>query len=437
MAGQGATRSSQQIAADNAAASLQAAVTQAQTNLKINTITNSRINWQKIITENNTEIKQSQNSIADYQKQLATGKDDNGETLSPLDITGINEQIVAFAKIIQTDNADNKRLEGYITTATNQLLDLQGAGAGAYQAAAKPVVSPGGSNNPGGSGGSGKSQSYFYNAPLVKDAYFNPLSPQRKELGSELFVDAGKYTDALTQAWKGRGGRGTIQMDRTINPNIAINAIRKAGVKNQYLDKNLYGFKFLYNPTTVSMGWGVSAEVNPTYENLGMDAASPMALGLIQSNITFEILLNRIEDFKYISSTGLKDPAIDPYPYSVDSKDLKEIYKKGTMYDLDYLFKVVMGFNATYKSTLNGLTADRGWISNIAVELHLGDGLRYRVRISSLDVNHIIFNERMVPILSKVSMQCTRYYDSPLSAQDKTSIKSSSGGTTVATGTIG
>jgi hypothetical protein len=71
------------------------------------------------------------------------------------------------------------------------------------------------------------------------------------------------------------------------------------------------------------------------------------------------------------------------------------------------------------------------------VELHLGAGLRYRVRISSLDVNHIIFNERMVPILSKVSIQCTRYYDSPLSSADKTAIKSSDGGTTVATGTIG
>jgi len=212
------------------------------------------------------------------------------------------------------------------------------------------------------------------------------------------------------------------------------------------------------------MGWGVSAEVNPAYENLGMDAASPMALGLIQSNISFELFLNRIEDFKYIDENGLKNVQTgtqtrnrfagetigivaepvplygkipNPYPYKVDDSELQLIYNKGTMYDLEYLFRVVMGFNANYKSTLNGVTADRGWISNIAVELHLGAGLRYRVRISSLDVTHIVFNERMVPILSKVTMQCTRYYDSPLSSTDKTSIQASNGGTAISTSTNG
>ena len=436
MAGQGATRTAAQLAADKAVSGAQAAVRQAQTQIKIGALTTSVANWNKAIKDNNTEIAESQSGIANYEKQLKTGKDNNGETLTPEQITGINQQIVAYGKIIAKDEADNKTLNDKIKTTTTELLAfIPGFPA---NPGAKVQVAPGGSNNPGGSGGSGsKPLNYRYNAPMVKDAYFNPLGPQAKSLGNNITVDPGQYTDALFQAWKGQGGRGTIQMDRTINPTIAINSIRKAGVKNQYLDKNLYGFKFMYNPTTVSMGWGVSAEVNPTYENLGMDAASPMALGLIQSNITFEVLLNRIEDFKYIDSNGLKDPAIDPYPYSVDSKELKELYKKGTMYDLDYLFKVVMGFNATYKSTLNGLTADRGWISNIAVELHLGAGLRYRVRISSLDVNHIIFNERMVPILSKISMQCTRYYDSPLSAADKTAIKSSTGGTTTSTSTNG
>ena len=437
MAGQGATRGSVPSPQDQANAAAQEAVRKAQTQVKMNKLVSSIQNWTKIVAKNNREIATAQSNIADLSKQLKTGKDNHGNTLSQGTIDAHNEDIVRLGKLISTDTADNTKLNGYITTAEKQVGDLNKSLLPPIPTP-KTVVAPNGAGNAGGSGGSGsKVLSYHYNAPMVKDAYFNPLGPQAKNLGSELIIDPGQYTDALTQAWKGQGGRGTIQMDRTINPSVAINAIRKAGVKSQYLDKNLYGFKFMYNPTTVSMGWGVSAEVNPTYENLGMDAASPMTLGLIQSNITFEILLNRMEDFKYINSNGLKDSAIDPYPYSVDSKELKELYKKGTMYDLDYLFKVVMGFNATYKSTLNGLTADRGWISNIAVELHLGAGLRYRVRISSLDVNHIIFNERMVPILSKVSMQCTRYYDSPLSAADKTAIKSSTGGTTISTSTNG
>ena len=37
-----------------------------------------------------------------------------------------------------------------------------------------------------------------------------------------------------------------------------------------------------------------------------LSEASPLALGLIQSNISFSILLNRIEDFKYLDENGLR-----------------------------------------------------------------------------------------------------------------------------------
>ena len=78
-----------------------------------------------------------------------------------------------------------------------------------------------------------------------------------------------------------------------------------------------------------------------------------------------------------------------------------------------------MGVNATYKSMLNGYTADKGWLQGTPVDLHLGDGLRYQVRIGSLDVNHTIFNDRMVPILSTVNITCHRFYDlAPYTTKD-------------------
>ena len=83
------------------------------------------------------------------------------------------------------------------------------------------------------------------------------------------------------------------------------------------------------------------------------------------------------------------------------------------MYDLEYLFKTIGGYNSQYNSTLNGITADKGWLMPLPVELHLGDGLRYLVRVSQLDLQHIIFNERMVPVLSTVNFTCTRYFDGP------------------------
>jgi len=50
-------------------------------------------------------------------------------------------------------------------------------------------------------------------------------------------------------------------------------------------------------------------------------------------------------------------------------------------------------------------------MNKLPVELHLGDGLRYLVRISSLDIEHKMFNERMVPIFSNVRITCARYPD--------------------------
>ena len=334
----------------------------------------------------------------------------------------------------------------------------------ATSTASKSTVNPGGTPPPA-SGGKPVPPKYKYNIPMVSSAYFHGgvqqfpgadvistggSNPRGFRTGNEIIVDPGAYADAA-KAWKnGQGGRGTIQMDRTYSTTDIAAQYKTAG-NNVPTDLNLYGFKFMYNPTSVVMNWGVSAEVNPTYESLGLDAASPMALGLINSTINFTLYLNRIEDFKYITEDGhfttdtvtntgitgvdnansvLNGQVGSPYGIYPDPEELAKIYKKGTMYDLEYLFRVVMGFNADFNSTLNGTTADRGWISNIAVELHLGDGLRYRVRISNLTVTHIMFNSRMVPIWSQVDLQCTRYYDTPTTTADQKAIASNSSATT-------
>jgi hypothetical protein len=259
---------------------------------------------------------------------------------------------------------------------------------------------------------------YKYNAPMVKTAYLTPFGPQ----GSTSYrgMNSGTFTDAAT-AWSGNlGAKGTIQMSRvyaSYNPTT--------DTKNVYSD-NLYGFKFLYNPTEVAMAWGTSTEANWDYVSLGLDKASVVALGILKSTITFSVLLNRIGDMNFLEDDGRINPiklqdfpdgtraftgGFNPYPTVVSPEEGSLIYKKGTMYDLEYLFRTIMGLNSEYTSLLNGKTSDRGWLNAAPVELHLGDGLRYLVRISTLDVNHIIFNDRMVPMLSTINFTCHRFYD--------------------------
>jgi hypothetical protein len=261
---------------------------------------------------------------------------------------------------------------------------------------------------------------YIYNAPMTSSAYFK-FGPQFQSTNSnQIITDPGAWTNAQT-AWRpGKdgtftGAKGVIQMSQALTADISI-GVNKTGKKiasGLKPDTNSYGFKFLYNPTSVGMSWGIVETFSPSFEQTGQDIATPIGAGLLASTVTFSLVLNRIEDMMYIkddSGAYITDNAY-PYPSSVDPKERGLIWNKGTMYDLEYLFKTTGGYNSEYISSLNGVTADKGWLMPTPVELHLGSTLRYLVRVSALDINHAIFNERMVPIFTTVNLTCTRYYD--------------------------
>ena len=270
---------------------------------------------------------------------------------------------------------------------------------------------------------------YVYNAPMVSWAYLNTNGPQQgmKTYSGDGIVDASSSTmlerpigapssvvDNAEAFWMNKtySSKGVIQMNTSFN--TAVMSGLASGAK---YDDQLYGFRFLYNPKEVAMTWGLAEGVNWEAVQTGLDKSTPISTGLLNSTISFSLLLNRMGDMQYLNEDGLRPEVKNPYPAFNRSKgkslnkELSEVYKRGTMYDLEYLFKTIMGINSTYKSGLNGETADKGWLQGIPVDLHLGDGLRYQVRIGSLDVNHSIFNDRMVPILSTVNITCHRFYD--------------------------
>jgi hypothetical protein len=256
------------------------------------------------------------------------------------------------------------------------------------------------------------STDYKYNAPLVTGAYLGK-GISADSLGGTLDthgfpITSPVFTDAYN-AWRGvNGGRGTIQMDRQYVRSIAEQ--QKNSLK---IDKQMYGFKFLYNPTTVSMGWGVQTMMDPPYMASGDDAFNPISANLITSTVVFEVLLNRIADFNQLNSDG-SFTGNNPYGQTdVPVEERKQIYDRGTMYDLEYFFKTINGPRATFTSRFNGLTADAGWLLPASLELHLGAGMRYRIRINEVSINHILFNNRMVPTLSSVRFVCGRYNDGP------------------------
>jgi len=348
----------------------------------------------------------------------------------------------AVANVAATDEV--------ITRAKNQLLASYDP---KWKAPATSSALPKGGGPSKPDNGAGTTISYKYNAPMVTEAYLGK-SIQSQMLGKPGLITSASFESTL-DPWKdGKSAKGVIRMSKHFadiapKPNNS-NAPGNKG-SSQIYDSTPYGMRFLYNPGTVSMAWGIVDSFSPQFESAGLDKAQNVSVGLMKSAITFSLMLNRIGDMSYINSQGnIKNvfdnlaqlsvdaaealntnalllnsiPGVDkvglktvptnaPYPNTVDQKELQLIWNKGTMYDIEYLFRATGGYSSQYKSTLNGPTADKGWLQPIPVELHLGDGMRYLVRISSLDLQHLVFNERMVPVVSTVNITCTRYFDGP------------------------
>ena len=258
---------------------------------------------------------------------------------------------------------------------------------------------------------------YYYNAPAMRSIYFTSNSIQTRLTKSESSVPSAML-NALTDAFKTpNGNRGVIQTYSETAKHLQKQLTDKQ--KKSGYDTKPYGFRFHYNPTSVSLTYGSMDKLAPELLRDEMQVFNPVT-PINVGGLSFEIYLNRIEDLSMIQPNGTLAidnviyPSLTVYPEAVDAAELKQIYRKGTMYDLEYLFRAIHGGGNDYTSILRGKTSDLGWISRAAVEVHLGDGLRFLVSLNNIGVNHVLFNERMVPILTVLTIQGSRFMDSPM-----------------------
>ena len=255
---------------------------------------------------------------------------------------------------------------------------------------------------------------YYYNAPMINYGFLSggtgPNDPSPQQRTSNLSISGSdNYSQGLDAWTTTTASKGVIQTDAS----SAFSLANSSNYNGTTYDGNLYGFKFLYNPKEVAMTWGVAEGQNWEGIKAGLDPGTSPTSALQNSTISFSLLLNRTLDMGYLNSNGLKPEVTSPYPIFAHTRDLNqelaELYEKGTMYDMEYLFKTLNGLNSTTFTGFKGDTADQGWLQGIAVELHLGNRMRYLVRVSNVEINHAMFDERMVPILSYVNISCARF----------------------------
>lgn len=287
------------------------------------------------------------------------------------------------------------------------------------------------------------SKTYKYNLPLIKTARFSSsaTSPLKSSMGdNDGFVGAPGASTNVNTYWKGESpGRGVLRVNRDWMKSI-LNAsedkltgikpgdsdpITGSAIKAKKPDPQLYGFRFQYNPEKIQMIYDVNANLHPGVLASGKDIFLPLTQS--SSAISLDLVFNRMEDMKYRNNPQM---AIQQQVYHGSGetssllKDVQDIHEKGTMYDLEYMFKTMNAPMGEFWSRYNGTTADMGFIRPTILELHLGNRLRYPVRVISLAVEHKIFDPRMVPVFSIVRITFARFieYETSRPAADPSTV---------------
>lgn len=191
-------------------------------------------------------------------------------------------------------------------------------------------------------------------------------------------------------------------------------------VQQTALDSTIRAFQFHYNPGSVSMVYRGVPDMDISLFSANIEKFNLMSPSTNMSTIDFSLVINRMSDMHYIDpASGYKKSGVS-YTGGVYTREpvinskyneLKDIYDKGTMYDAEYLLHVLVGYQLHSALRKGGLTPDMGWVSPRPVELHLGNNLRYLVFINGFQIDHAIFNERMVPLLSTIKLSGTRIPD--------------------------
>lgn len=370
------------------------------------------------ITKLNTYLKPIKTSIRNAQAKMSAAQalvDVYSKALEQLQYTGDPLKIAVFKEVVAGKS------QGLITTIENA------------------------------------NQEFVYNASGVVDSYFKSDETFAFELNNKKYQVMGSNTPRIvksarelwqnssnhkgmissidyTKIFRGMDSNGNFTSTNPIVPQSSKTDPKTGkttytpytGLDLQFDLKNRkqYAFQFLYNPGSVDMTFMGTPDVDVGYEISGSDQFSLIGgLGITQSTITFDLVINRMFDMKYYDAATqhLKEP-FKTNPTLVykgktpTTTEQQLIYRRGTMYDVDYLLRTLLGYAGptTLRFDADGAgTADIGYLGAMPVELHLGQNLRYLGIVNGLSVRHVIFNERMVPLFSTLHVQFNRIPDFP------------------------
>lgn len=195
---------------------------------------------------------------------------------------------------------------------------------------------------------------------------------------------------------------------------------------------NGYGFQFLWNPESLSTSVAVTMDATPNQNDQWLGA-----VGLFPATEQFgiSIRLDRTNDFAragarfgrpqkiakgdaysndFITEAQVEDlleeyKVKDGFKVSKEVRlsNLKDLFQRGTLGDLEYLFRAINGkgpsANSTWVNPRGIETANIGWLQPNLVHIDIGP-LSYLGWVTNITITHTMFTQDMIPIRTEVQM---------------------------------
>ena len=207
-----------------------------------------------------------------------------------------------------------------------------------------------------------------------------------------------------------------------------------------------YGFRFLYNPPSLSFSTGVNTSIHADQGNAAHKGLLYMKNG--QGQIDISLLLNRIADVSLGNASPPGQALLQDPEKEVVARAQWSAATKGTEIDLEYLFRTINGVwdvrdtgewvefdgdgtvldpNLTdedkealvEEGKLSGdegfnvfKTGDLGALLPTPVWLSIGPTMKFYGRVQTLSHEHFMFNKDMIPLLTRVTITFQRIFRS-------------------------
>jgi len=211
---------------------------------------------------------------------------------------------------------------------------------------------------------------------------------------------------------------GTIATEKLKAGDVQVGS---GGVLSQ--SDNQYGFQFLWNPATISTSVARNMDITPSPADTLKVVAGAFPG---QETVSFNIQLDRVNDFACLKALQNPELQSNYYKSYFPGSNTEETFKskidkllaRGTMADLEYLFKAINGGYA-WKNLLGKETANIGFLMPTLLGMQIGpdlDSLNYVGWLTNIGIQHSDFTQNMVPLRTTVSINMECFAGSAITA---------------------